>query len=547
MNYDEAVNIMNVSSCEWYRYGCMHTEAYNYNATANTDDGSCEFHSCGLNETFGYNGRNGFELVPASDCAEMATCTDTGPSTFSCTCFEGYMGLTRFDGRECVLIVEGCMELGAVNYDPLANLPTACHYAVDVFACNHQLNWVEGDLPRTGIAPGSAPDLVAQPVSFADTPEKCARRCLEIPACVFFELETVGPRCSLGFSVLQFDQPPIPPDPIDGCIDIRSALYTGTATRDDGSCEIDSCEWAHTIEQDCSPNATCQNTGWSNQMISSCPGGGTCSPASRTTSLWSDYTCTCADGFVDTHGDGTLCEVPLIVCTDSPACPTHYHTKAGSADVECVASPSLDGACDFSNDAVYPDTDEDYDADLASCCEENQCTAINAAGRAALGYVATANDYVTTALGIEDVSCVDDFYQTDSDVSPTVTCSDDDGLGDDAFVFSGCSPKGTCAASATAVTCGTGYVVKPDYNSLDGTDEAACCDPVTTCTAEPACPAGFKTKDNSQAALCSATTCDFTDDSATLGAADDSYIADLAACCTGNECSAMDTAARTAV
>ena len=117
MNYNASVNIPNISMCVWYQYGCMHQWAYNFNATANTDDGSCEFHSCGLAYSIMYD----FVPVPISDCAEHATCIDTGPSTFTCECNPGYMGLTRFDGRECVKIVEGCMDPTADNYHANAN------------------------------------------------------------------------------------------------------------------------------------------------------------------------------------------------------------------------------------------------------------------------------------------------------------------------------------------------------------------------------------------------------------------------------------------
>eukprot|EP01043_Picozoa_sp_COSAG02_P061458 COSAG02_NODE_8268_length_2636_cov_13.262121_2_plen_821_part_01 len=403
------------------------------------------------------------------------------------------------------------------------------------------MNWVEGDLPRLGTVPGPASDLVVQPTPFASSPEECARRCLDIPACTFFELETVEPRCSLGFSALQFEQPP---KPISGCTDVRSTLYDSSATVDNNTCKIDSCEWGHTIGRGCSANSTCQSTGWSNQMLSSCPGGRSCSDDAQTVSLWSDFECTCHDGFLDTHGNGTLCEVPVVVCTTNPACPDHYHPKPGSAEVECIASPSFSGSCDFTNDADYPDVDESYEADLAACCEVNQCIALNSAGRAELGYVATGNDFQTTTFGIGIVACADDFYQSDSDVAPSVACFDDDGLGDDAFIFSGCSAKGTCAASASAVTCGVGYVAKEDYDRLDGTDEAACCDVVSTCTDDPACPTGYKIQPGSVNSLCSGSICDFVDDTMTLGTVDDSYIADLAACCTENECSPVNSTAR---
>ena len=83
-----------------------------------------------------------------------------------------------------------------------------------------------GSVQREGAPPGTAPGLVAQPVHYAQSSEACALRCLENPSCVFFELETVEPRCSLGFSALRFEPPALP---IPGCMDSRAAGYNESA------------------------------------------------------------------------------------------------------------------------------------------------------------------------------------------------------------------------------------------------------------------------------------------------------------------------------
>ena len=89
--------------CEIDRvYACIDPRATNYDASANTDDGSCEYAMCSRAE---------------NDCSPAASCYLTAESHV-CDCNEGYMG----DGYLCTRIRRGCTNSTAINFNPTANV-----------------------------------------------------------------------------------------------------------------------------------------------------------------------------------------------------------------------------------------------------------------------------------------------------------------------------------------------------------------------------------------------------------------------------------------
>ena len=104
----------------------MDVTAFNYNALANTDDGSCipTVFGCIDNTMWNYN--------PLAN-------TDNG------SCIEFYYGCTdstalnydddaNTDNGSCIYPVYGCNDPTAINYDPLVNVPdSTCEYSAGCF------------------------------------------------------------------------------------------------------------------------------------------------------------------------------------------------------------------------------------------------------------------------------------------------------------------------------------------------------------------------------------------------------------------------------
>ena len=85
-NYDASADVDD-GSCIDIVYGCMDVTAFNYNPQANTDDGSCE--------------------------SVLYGCTDA--ASFN------YNPLANIDNNSCVAFVYGCLDELATNYNSQAN------------------------------------------------------------------------------------------------------------------------------------------------------------------------------------------------------------------------------------------------------------------------------------------------------------------------------------------------------------------------------------------------------------------------------------------
>ena len=108
-NYDSTANTDD-GSCVPISYGCTDTSADNYNSLANTDDGSCYYIGCTDTLALNYDPTatvNNGCIYPIYGC--------TDPTAFN------YDPAANTDDSTCVPIIYGCMDATAFNYDATAN------------------------------------------------------------------------------------------------------------------------------------------------------------------------------------------------------------------------------------------------------------------------------------------------------------------------------------------------------------------------------------------------------------------------------------------
>ena len=102
-------------------FGCMDSLAVNYIDTANTSDGSCYYDPGCTNSSFLEYYNQGF-VADYNDgsCLTQAIWGCTDASAFN------YDATANINNGGCVPIVIGCMVAGAFNYNPQANTPGPC-------------------------------------------------------------------------------------------------------------------------------------------------------------------------------------------------------------------------------------------------------------------------------------------------------------------------------------------------------------------------------------------------------------------------------------
>jgi hypothetical protein len=109
-NFDPAANVDD-GSCIPIIVGCMDSLSWNYNPYANIDDGSCIYFGCtdslALNYDPNANVDNGSCVYPIYGC--------TDPTMFN------YDPNANVDDGSCIPYIYGCMDPTMFNYDPNAN------------------------------------------------------------------------------------------------------------------------------------------------------------------------------------------------------------------------------------------------------------------------------------------------------------------------------------------------------------------------------------------------------------------------------------------
>ena len=102
-------------------FGCMDTLAINHVDTANTDDGSCYYLPGCTNSSYLEYYTQGFTAdYNDGSCTTQAIWGCIDPSAFN------YDPSANIDNGGCVDVIYGCMIQGSFNYNPNANTPTNC-------------------------------------------------------------------------------------------------------------------------------------------------------------------------------------------------------------------------------------------------------------------------------------------------------------------------------------------------------------------------------------------------------------------------------------
>ena len=172
--------------------GCMDSLAFNYDSTANVDDGSCIPYILGCMNVFAIN-FNPLANVDDGSCIPFINgCTDSTA--------DNYNPLANTDDGSCYYI--GCMDVAACNFDSTATVNNGCQYPVQYYDCN---NVCLLDSDGDGI---------------------CDE--LEIPGCT-------NP-IALNFDITATDDDGSCILPIYGCTDPLAFNYDPLANTDNGSC-----------------------------------------------------------------------------------------------------------------------------------------------------------------------------------------------------------------------------------------------------------------------------------------------------------------------
>tara|TARA_X000001382_G_scaffold119609_1_gene100550 strand:- start:823 stop:2058 length:1236 start_codon:yes stop_codon:yes gene_type:complete len=106
------------NSCLPFVYGCVDSEAQNYNELANTSDESCYYAAGCMQAGYLEYYTQGYEAdFDDGSCQELAVfgCTDPEAINFDLA--------ANVDNNGCIPVVVGCMDIDAANYNENANTP----------------------------------------------------------------------------------------------------------------------------------------------------------------------------------------------------------------------------------------------------------------------------------------------------------------------------------------------------------------------------------------------------------------------------------------
>lgn len=514
LTFDDTLSVNCV--CLGLTSGCTNSTACNYDAQADTDDGSCTFpgcndpDACNFDSTAGcYDGYCDYP-VPNYDCAGNCLNDVNGNGicdevdVYGCTDVnaDNYNPYATYDNGTCIYI--GCIDPSACNFDSTAiDDDGSCLFygCTDISACNYDSS--AGCNDGSCVWPGCTDSAACNfniaagcdngSCSFPGCNDAAACNydasvgCLLIGSCNYpaYAYDCAGNCLHDGNNngiCDEFD--------MEGCTDITADNYNPNATVDDGSC----------IYIGCLDPAACNFD---------------------STALTDDGSCIfpgCMDSNACNYDASAGCDDSSCVfpgCLNLAAC--NYNANAGCDDGSCtfpgctdvtacnydaLAGCPLDGIC------LYPEFAYDcagiclHDGNSNGICDEFDflgCMDVNADN---YNPNATTDDGSCIYLGCTDpAACNFDSTASDDDGSCEFpgcmnmdACNYDStaGCDDGSCLFPGCANAAACNYDSNAGcddgSCffpGCTYVTACNYDDLAGCDDGSCVFP--GCTDSSAC------------------------------------------------------------
>ena len=413
-NYDASADYDD-GSCEYAAPGCTDSTACNFNGDATVDDGSCTYADAGydcdgncLNDADGDGVCDEFEVAGCQDDAACNYNADATDSDDSCTyadagydCDGNCLNDADGDGVCDEFEVAGCQDDAACNYNADAtDSDDSCTYADAGYDCDGNcLNDADGDgvcdeFEVAGCQDDTACNYNADATdsddscTYSDAGFDCDGNCLN---------DADGDGVCDEFEVA-------------GCQDDAACNYNADATDSD-----DSCTYAD-AGYDCDGN--CLNDADGDGVcddfeVGGCTDQAACNFSASATN--DDGSCTYAaagydcDGncLSDADGDGVCDEFEVAGCTDDSAC----NFDASATD--------LDGSCEYADAGLDCEGNCLNDEDMDGVCDESEVTGCQDEG---------ACNYDSEATDAGDCTYADAGYDCDGNCN---TDEDNDGVCDE--------------------------------------------------------------------------------------------------------------------
>jgi len=355
--------------------GCLNLTACNYNAAANVSDGSCEFDSCAgctLEAACNYDAtatidNNTTCTYPAEDyldcdgnclndadgdgiCDELevAGCTDDTALNYDADATD--------DDGSCIATVLGCLNPGACNYNAAANVSDgscefdSCAGCMLADACNY-------DADAT-IAINSTCTYPAE--DYLDCDGNCLNDADADGICDELEVAGCTDETAFNYDADATDDDGSCVAVVTGCLNDSACNYNAEANTSDGSCDFDSCVGCmivtacnYSADYTVAANGTCT---YPAEDYLDCDGN--CLNDADADGICDELEvagCTDETAFnydADATDDDGSCEAVVEGCLQASACnyDANANTSNGSCDFDSCVGCMIEAACNYSPD-----------------------------------------------------------------------------------------------------------------------------------------------------------------------------------------------------